>query len=89
MQLLDVRGRFLVDDHQIDGELLHAPIFVRAEELSNDVEIVRIVDAHQNDRQIARNSLPPERRHFERVLLSTSELGRNVASEYNTAFANR
>jgi hypothetical protein len=31
LQILDIRGRAVIEDHEIDSKLLHAPVLVRAE----------------------------------------------------------
>ena len=45
LKILDVGRLTLVEDYQIDGELLHPPIFVRLKQLAGDIEILRIGDA--------------------------------------------
>ena len=47
----------IVQDDQIDGELFHAPIFVRLQKLSHDVDVFDVRDAQKNDRQIPGNAL--------------------------------
>ena len=62
LQILDVRGRAFVEDHEVDCQLLQPPVLERAQQLADDAEIVRVVDPHQYDRQFARNALRPEQR---------------------------
>ncbi len=59
LQILDVGGRLLVQDHEIDGQLLHPPIFMSAQQLARDFEIVGVVDPQQDDRQVPRYALRP------------------------------
>ena len=60
LEILSVGRGLFVQDHEIDRQLLHPPVFVGAEELSDDTLILGFIDADQNDRQIAGNSVPPE-----------------------------
>jgi hypothetical protein len=41
--------------------LLHAPVFVRAQQLPDDFEILGFIDARQDNGQIAGNSVGPQR----------------------------
>jgi len=52
LQVLDIRWRSIVQDHEIDGQLLHAPVLVGAEELPDDAHILRIIDLYQDDRDV-------------------------------------
>ena len=58
-EVLDIGRGALVEDHQIDGELLQPPIFVRAQKLADEFQIVFVIDADQNDGQIAGDPLRP------------------------------
>ena len=40
----------LIEDHEIDAELLHAPIFVSEKKLPNEIEIAVVIGADQDDR---------------------------------------
>ena len=53
--------RALIQNHQVDGEVLRAPILVSAQQFVYDFEIRGFIDADQNDRQITRDPLRPER----------------------------
>ena len=59
LQILHVGRRAFIEDHQIDGELLEPPIFMGAQQLAHEFEIVGFCDVNQHDGQIARNSLRP------------------------------
>ena len=59
-RLLGVRRGLFIDDDQVGGKLFHAPVFVRAQQLADDFEIFRLIDAHQHDGQIAGNSMGPQ-----------------------------
>ena len=62
LEILSVgRGPF-VQDHEIDGQLLHPPVFVGAEQLPDDLQILDLIDPHQDDRQVAGDAVRPERR---------------------------
>ncbi len=62
LQVLHIRRRALVQDHQVDRELLHPPVFVSLQQLACDRDVVDIVDPQQHDRQVAGNAVAPERR---------------------------
>ena len=52
----------LVEDHEVDVEQLQPPVLVGAQQLADDVEVLGLVDAHQHDRQVARDAVRPQRR---------------------------
>jgi hypothetical protein len=62
LEILCVGGRPFIQDHQIDSQLLHPPIFVGEEYLVNDLQITGFIDADQNDRQVAGDSVRPKHR---------------------------
>ena len=62
MQILIVGRRPLVQNHEIDVEAFHPPIFVGAHQLANDFQVFVFIDPHQHDRQIARDSVGPQLR---------------------------
>ena len=62
LEILDIGRAALVQDHEIDGELFHSPVFMRLQNLVNEIEIFDIGDSQQDDRQIARNPLGPQSR---------------------------
>ncbi len=72
LQVLRVRGALLVQDDQVDGELLQPPVLVRAQELAHDLQVLRLVDADEHDREVARDAVRPERRRAAAVALETS-----------------
>jgi len=45
-----------------NGELLEPPIFVRAQKLAHELEIVIVLDADQNDGEVAGNAVRPQSR---------------------------
>ena len=61
------RRRALVQDHQIDRELLHPPVFVCPQQLADDAEVLDVVDPQQDDRQVAGNAVRPQRRCVRRA----------------------
>ena len=52
----------LVDDDQVDAEALHAPVFVSAQQLANLGDVLDLVDAQEDDRQVAGNPERPQAR---------------------------
>ena len=62
MQVFGVRRAVLVDDHEIDVEQLEAPVLVGAQQLPDDVDVVELVDANDDDRQVAGDAVRPRAR---------------------------
>ena len=60
LQGLAVNRDILVQDDQINRESLHAPIRVRLNQLPDDLDFLRVADAEQDDRRVARNAVAPE-----------------------------
>ena len=60
LEILDVGGLSFVQDHEIDGELLHPPVLVRLKQFARDVYVLHVADPEQDDRQIAGNGLCPQ-----------------------------
>src|SRR6266542_2882980 len=54
LQILNVRWRALVQDDQIDRELLHPPVLVRAEELPHDAHVLGLVDLRSEERRVGK-----------------------------------
>ncbi len=50
LEILYVGGGALVQDHEVDRELFHAPVLMSTEQLPDDLEIPVLVDSHENDR---------------------------------------
>jgi hypothetical protein len=61
LEIFRVGRRTFVQNHQIDGEQLHPPVLVRAEELPREPHVLRVVHFDQNDRKIPRNPVGPQR----------------------------
>ncbi len=53
LQVLLIRMRLLVDNHQVDRQQLHPPVLVRAQELPDDFDVVGFIDERHHDRPIA------------------------------------
>ena len=68
LELLRVGVRPLVQNDQIDCQPLQAPVLVRAEKLPDDAPILRLVDADQDDREVAGNPVGPQGRGPGRIL---------------------
>ena len=52
----------LVDDNEVDRELLQPEIGVGQQDLPGDAQVRHVVDAQQQDRQVAGNALAPQAR---------------------------
>ena len=53
LQILNVGRRMIIQDHEIDGELFHSPILVRAEQLPHDAHVLGLVDLNEHDREVS------------------------------------
>ena len=60
LQLLSIRRRLFIHDDHVGGQLLHTPVFMRAEQLPDDLDILRVVDARQHNGQIAGDAVGPQ-----------------------------
>jgi hypothetical protein len=56
LKVLHIRRFALVQNDQIDGELLHPPIFTALQELAGDVETLDVGDSQQHDWDLAENA---------------------------------
>ena len=45
LQILDIGGRMLVQDHEIDRQMLRPPILHRLQEITRDIEVFHLADA--------------------------------------------
>ena len=61
LELLSVGSALLVQDHEVDRKPLRAPVLAGTEALPHDVPVLWLVDADEDDRQIPRDSVRPER----------------------------
>jgi len=61
LQVLQVGWRFFINDYDIRRKLFHPPVFLRAQQLPDQANVVFIIDARKDDREIARNPLGPQR----------------------------
>ena len=60
VEQLPVTGVIFVPDHQVDGQSFQPPVGVRLHELAHQIDIGRICDLQQHDRQIAGNGVAPQ-----------------------------
>src|SRR5665811_1894436 len=67
LQILDIRGASLVDDHQVHRELLHPPVGMRADQLAYGLQVFGLINPAQHHRQVARDTVRPKRRWAEIV----------------------
>src|SRR5438477_5141657 len=61
LKVLNIGGRPVVKDHEINGQLLHPPVFMRSQQLADDGNVLDVVYPRQNDGNVAGNALSPER----------------------------
>ena len=59
LQIVDIGGGAFIQYHQIDGQLLHAPVFVRPQQLARDRDVLNGFDQQQHDRDVAGNAERP------------------------------
>ena len=62
LQILRVGRRVLVDDHEIHRQLFHPPVFMGAQQLADDLQVLDVVDPADDDRQVAGNAEGPQLR---------------------------
>ena len=62
LKVLNIGRCPFVQDHEINGELLHPPVFMRSQQLADDGNVLNVVNPHQNNGNVAGNALSPERR---------------------------
>ena len=62
LQLLAVTGLVLVPDHQVHVETLQSPVRMRLHHLPHQLDVGRIGNLQQHDRQVAGNRMPPQPR---------------------------
>ena len=59
LQRLQITGRVVVENHQINRQALEPQIFMRAQHLPHHVQLAHFIDAHQHDGQIAAEAVLP------------------------------
>jgi hypothetical protein len=62
LEILSVGRRPFIQDYQIDGELLHSPVFMSEKYLVDDLQVAGFIDANQNNRQVAGDPMDPKHR---------------------------
>jgi len=60
LQVLDVGGSPIIEDHQINRETLHLPVFMCLKQMAGDGYVLDCVDSQQHDGNVAGNSLGPQ-----------------------------
>ena len=60
LQVLGIGGPFLVQEHNVHGQALAAPVLVCAQQLAHDLAIIRIVDPAQHDRIVTGDAVTPQ-----------------------------
>ena len=60
LEILHVRRRALVQDHEIDRELLQPPVFVGPQKLADDGDVIRLVDLDDHDGNVTGDSMSPQ-----------------------------
>ena len=60
VEQLPVTGVIFVPDHQVHRQSFQAPVGVGLDELAHQIDIGRVADLQQHDRQVARNGVAPQ-----------------------------
>src|SRR5687768_15938170 len=60
LQLVAVAVLVLVEDDEVHGEPLPAPVLMRAQQLPHDLAVPDLVDPDQHDREVPRYPVPPQ-----------------------------
>jgi len=74
VELLAVPLGMLVEEDEIRRETLEAPVLLGLERLAREDEVLGAFEADREDRQVARDSVAPERGRVEDVRLVSSGL---------------
>ncbi len=67
LHLVEIAHRMLVHDHEVRAKTLQPPVFLRLQGLANEREVIT-ADAHEQDRQIARDAVGPQSALAEHVV---------------------
>ena len=68
LQILHIRGATFVENDQIGDELLGLPVFARPQQFADELEVLDVLDAHENERIVAGNAVRPQHRLARRIL---------------------
>ena len=60
LEPLAVADVVLVPDHEVDHQAFQAPVRVAADHLAREIDVRRVRDLHQHDRQVAGNRVAPQ-----------------------------
>ena len=60
VHLVQIADGVLVENHDVGGQTLEPPVLLRLEDLACQRNVVVADDAHQQDRQIARDAVRPQ-----------------------------
>ena len=61
LQVLNIGGQQLVDDHEIDRQVAQRQVLVRAHQFTHKPNLAKIIDLEHHDRPITRYAVCPER----------------------------
>jgi hypothetical protein len=67
VHLVQVARRVLVQDHDVRAQSLEPPVLLGLQHLAHERQVVLLDDAHQQDRQVARDRMRPQPRLAELV----------------------
>jgi len=59
MQLLGVGVGHLIDDDQIDRQVLQRPIFMSADQLPDQINLIVVINLRDHDRQVTGDTQRP------------------------------
>ncbi len=60
MHLVEVADRVLVEDHHVGAQALQSPVLLRLQHLAHQGDAAVADDAHEQDRQVARDAVGPQ-----------------------------
>ena len=75
VELLPIAGVILVPDDQVRGQPLQAPVGVGAHQLAHQIDVGRIPDLQQHERQVAGDGVAPQSRLPAAVLHDDGRVG--------------
>ena len=60
VQFLEVAGRVVIENDEINDQAFQPPIRMGQEQLAHERELLRLGDAHQHNRMVPGNAMPPK-----------------------------
>ena len=82
MEVFQVAGRVIIQNHQIDDQSLQSPIGMREEEVTDEGKFFLFGDAQEHNRLIAGNAVSPQGRLAQPIGCTSTLEGAPRGSEF-------